>query len=65
MCDDNDEERQLEMMEIVEHLIKTNQNKRWDLLENEAFIMVIILLMRIIGSCIHLYAFDERHRGNA
>ena len=40
MCDDGDEDRQLEIMEIVEHMIKTNQNRRWDLLENEAFMMV-------------------------
>ena len=41
MCDDGDEDRQLEMMDIVEHMIKTNQNRRWDLIENEAFMMVI------------------------
>ena len=44
MADDGDEDKQLEMMEIVEHIIKTNQNRRWDLIENEAFIMVSLFI---------------------
>ena len=51
-------------MEIVEHMIKTNQNRRWDLLENEAFIMVIIT-NNLLDRSIPLHAHHERHGWNA
>ena len=37
-CDEGNVDRLLEMIDIVEHIIKTNQKRNWDVLENEAFI---------------------------
>ncbi len=37
-------------MQLIEHLIKTSQSRKWNLLENEAFLQVrhLIILVQIL-----------------
>jgi hypothetical protein len=39
-CDDENQEKQFEMLDIVAHILKTNQKRNWDVIENKQFIMV-------------------------